>query len=739
MLAHPRTTTPRQWAILVATLAAAALLLPPSYASALGPAPPADPPSPLTAQSDVDTGRLLVKIDTPATVASLRRALEDATVRLVDRVDGLGVLVVEVQGDPERARQRLEASHAVAYAEAEGVAHAVGRAPNDPIYPLQWGLPRIDLPSAWSTTVGDPSVTIAVLDTGVDESHEDLEGAVTAGRDFVGDDASVDAHGHGTLSAGVAAARADNLRGVAGACWECGILAVRVLDEDGQGTVADVSAGIRYAAEEGADVIALSLGRARPSNTLALAVNDAVARGSLVIAAAGNEGATDEFYPAAYDNVVGVAGSRENDARYSWSNHGPWVSLAAPGCNVSTTNDASDRYGWYCGTSSAAPLAAGVAGLAFAHDPDATNADVRAALRTAAEPVSYVAHGRLDAAGTLAALDAGSTEGPLPENETDERPDSSPDEQGPVVADRVAGVDRFDTAARASSGTFEPGVRRAYIATSASFPDALAAGPAAAAKDGPVLLTAPGTLPEATERELVRLAPEEVVVVGGGNAVSDDVLSEIEESTGARPLRVAGTNRYETAAAVAGEAFPEGSEAAYVATGLGFADALSATPAAAVDGAPLLLTEPDRLPDATRDRLRALAPERIVLLGGHAVVGSGPEEELSAIAPVVRVAGGDRFGTSARIAARAYPEEAAIGVLATGDDHPDALAGGAVAAHIGGPLLLVRQDELPEAAAGALQAGAPPQVLALGGVGVIDDATLEAARDAAEDGRTQAR
>lgn len=199
---------------------------------------------------------------------------------------------------------------------------------------------------------------------------------------------------------------------------------------------------------------------------------------------------------------------------------------------------------------------------------------------------------------------------------------------GPVS--RLAGTSRFATAALVATETFDGPVAAAYVANGRGFADALAGGAAAAALGGPMLLTEPGSLPEETADALRRLAPATITVLGGEGAVSAAVEAELRSVAPTR--RLAGATRYETAAAVVADAFPDGAETVFVATGEGFADALAAVPGAAALGAPLLLApsagEP---PSAVTDAIRALRPARIRLLGGSAAIAADVEEALAAL------------------------------------------------------------------------------------------------------------
>jgi hypothetical protein len=195
------------------------------------------------------------------------------------------------------------------------------------------------------------------------------------------------------------AARTNNATGVAGTCWRCRVMPLKVLDGNGAGQASVVAEAIVYATDHGADVINLSLGGTTRDPAMEAAVAYASNRGVLIVAAAGNAGNTTKIYPAAFDDVVGVASSMQDDSRYPFSSHGPWVSVAAPGCITTTVSLA---YGEFCGTSASSPLVAGIAGLVRSVRPDLPAADIRRAIEEGAVPVgSWVEHGRIDAANSV--------------------------------------------------------------------------------------------------------------------------------------------------------------------------------------------------------------------------------------------------------------------------------------------------------------------------------------------------
>jgi subtilisin family serine protease len=348
---------------------------------------------------------LLVRFRRSAPAQQREDALRRAGVTAVRTIGALGVTVVRMA--PSRrddALASLRRSAAVLHAERDAVLERLDTTPNDTDWPQQWGLRRIGLPAAWDVTRGLPSVLVAVLDTGVDGEVPDLRAAVVNGYNAVAPQvAPSDDNGHGTSVAGIIAARTNNEQGIAGICWTCTVLSVKVLDADGTGDTALVAAGIVRAADAGARVISMSLGGPADDQTLDQAVAYALGKGAILVAAAGNNGSTAPFYPAAIPGVVGVAATDETDHLYPWSNYGSWVQLAAPGCNPAPS--ATGGYVIFCGTSAAAPVVAGLIALQLSSQPDASRDSILAALeRTAAPLGGAVQFGRIDARAALGAI-----------------------------------------------------------------------------------------------------------------------------------------------------------------------------------------------------------------------------------------------------------------------------------------------------------------------------------------------
>ncbi len=239
--------------------------------------------------------------------------------------------------------------------------------PNDPRFddPGQWGLKKTTFPGAWNDARG-AGAKIAILDSGIDRGHSDI-GNIAAQKNFFNGGTDVeDRYGHGTHVAGIAAALTNNSRGVAGGCPGCKLLVAKVMDGLGGVEDANVIPAINWSVNQGADVINLSFGGSGGSagnEVLGAAINDATANGAVVVAAAGNEyGATTKQYPAAYQKVIAVSATNENDRLASFSSRGSWVDLAAPGANILSTR-AGGSYNEESGTSESAPFVSALAGL----------------------------------------------------------------------------------------------------------------------------------------------------------------------------------------------------------------------------------------------------------------------------------------------------------------------------------------------------------------------------------------
>jgi hypothetical protein len=280
----------------------------------------------------------------------------------------------------------------------------VSTASNDPLFPQQWNLDRVMAPQAWAdaSTSSTTQPLVAVVDTGIDSTHPDLAGVVVGGANFVetaGSTAALpsgswaDQNNHGTFCASILAAVRNNNLGMAGVS-QSQLLAVRVLDANGAGYDFNVAQGMVWAVDQGAKILSISLGTSSPSTPFQMAVSYAQQHGVLVIAAAGNGGAEGYFYPAALDGVLAVGASTVSDTRASYSTYNNMLSIMAPGGDNNGDIIGAIPGGGYAhgtGTSFACPQVAGAAAIYFSLHPNASSAEVFAAITSTADPIDLVA------------------------------------------------------------------------------------------------------------------------------------------------------------------------------------------------------------------------------------------------------------------------------------------------------------------------------------------------------------
>ncbi len=388
--------------------------------------------------------QLVVKLASTGVSARATASSEAARVssQRPQRLGGGWYLLRGVE-DIAAARATLAASPSVRRVQADHVRRTFG----DTYYQRYQPYLRasMDVNQAWRHSSGR-GIKVAVVDTGVDPRHEDLPKLLN-GHDFVSDDGDADdGNGHGTFVAGVIAAQRNNGRGIAGVS-RASIIPVRVLNSRGFGRDSDISRGIRWAANEGADIINMSLGGGRTSRLLKDAVRYATRKGSLVVAASGNSGGTRPMYPAAYPQTVAV-GATDLDDRMTWfTDHGPWLDLVAPGVNIASTVP-NNSYAVGDGTSFSSPLVAGSAALALSEHRRWSVDQLRAALlRGAADagpvgPDPFTGLGVLDVDGMVggnakgAVASTGPTAGTIPVAARPLRADSIVPTSNPEGTDR---------------------------------------------------------------------------------------------------------------------------------------------------------------------------------------------------------------------------------------------------------------------------------------------------------------
>jgi subtilisin family serine protease len=352
----------------------------------------------------------------PATAAAVMHTFGARSSAAQGPLGDIGAQTLQVPASSSAAMMaQLRQDPNVSYVEVDHVVKKADVTPDDPNWNLQTELPEVNLPAAWQTTTGSSSVKIAVVDTGV-TANPDLAGAVSGGYDYVNNDRSpTDDEGHGTMVASLIAARGDNEKGIAGVCWQCTIMPLKVLDSNGEGYDSAVAKGIIYAANQGAQVINLSLGGSTSSSVLADAVAYAAYRNVLVVAAAGNEGSSKRSYPAAYSDVLAVGAIETgtgNRASYSNFNSSTdhWVDVAAPGTVTSLDQSGNvvydiDENGNVVprvqGTSFSSPIVAGIGGLLKAQHPSWTGWSLQHAIEQSSTANGWTTHGEVNAAAAL--------------------------------------------------------------------------------------------------------------------------------------------------------------------------------------------------------------------------------------------------------------------------------------------------------------------------------------------------
>lgn len=373
--------------------------------------------------ADGDSVQLIIGVDYTKSWAykSVANAVADGQGRIVNTVSLKGMVIAVVADVPLNTVssfiEQMSKNPFVRYVEPNMKRQALLE-PNDINWTVQWGPKKIEANYAWNTTLGSSDIIVAVVDTGVDYTHPDLAGNYLAlGYDWVNDDPyPLDDFGHGTHCAGIIAAVINNSIGIAGLA-QVKIMAEKVLDDWGYGSDDWVANGIIHAADYGAKIISMSLGGYGYSKLLHEAVKYACDNGVLLVAAAGNDNVNLKSYPAAYEEVVAVSATNQNDLKAWFSNWGDWIELAAPGVRIYSTMPTypvtlnnygySMNYSYMNGTSMACPHVAGTAALIWSRFASASRDWVRVQLRYTAEDLgdagfdNYYGYGRINAKNSV--------------------------------------------------------------------------------------------------------------------------------------------------------------------------------------------------------------------------------------------------------------------------------------------------------------------------------------------------
>jgi thermitase len=349
----------------------------------------------------IRAGHILARFKAPPSQDVLNQLNANFGAKVVSTIAEIRVTHLQAAGSGLALLDHLRNRPDVEFAEFDSVVQVVQdgfNPPNDVYFSSayatshngsidQWGPSAVLAPAAWQYTSGGSSnIVIAIVDTGVDDTHPDLASKIVGEYSLVG--TIKDGFGHGTHVAGIAAAATDNQIGIAGMCPKCSILSVKVLNDQGSGYISDVASGIIYAASHGARVISLSLGGSGHTETLHSALDYAIANNALPVCAMGNNGSgANTPEPGYWHDCLSVIATDQNGAKASFSNYGVKADVAAPGVAIlstmptypvtlTTTYGYSMNYDALSGTSMATPMVSGIAGLVLSQNPNLTPTQV---------------------------------------------------------------------------------------------------------------------------------------------------------------------------------------------------------------------------------------------------------------------------------------------------------------------------------------------------------------------------
>jgi subtilisin family serine protease len=376
--------------------------------------------SPVRGEEEVFVpGRVLVKFRSNVGLDHARQIVAALGAREDGVLPATGVLVLNLpeQADEAGFANAMASRPDVEFAELDRVMKPAEITPNDPWFgSWQWYLTKINAPAAWSTTTGDKSIIIAILDTGVDGTHPDLQSKMVPGWNIYNNNSDTsDVYGHGTVVAGTAAAASNNGQGVASIAWNCPIMPIRISAVDGTATFSAMASGLTWAADHGARVANISY-EASNSATVKSAASYFQSKGGVVTSSAGNRASFDSSPDNPY--ILTISATDVNDLITSWTNTGNNVDLAAPGSAYTTFE--GGIYSSATGTSISAPIVAGAAALVLSTNPALTGAQVQDILKQNADDFgstgwdSSYGSGRVNVARAVSAASGPSSRDVMP-------------------------------------------------------------------------------------------------------------------------------------------------------------------------------------------------------------------------------------------------------------------------------------------------------------------------------------
>lgn len=358
---------------------------------------------------------IVVKVPDTVSLSEIDTVVPGDRIRVVTVFNGHKYVLYKTNGqfEAERIVEMIKGNALVKGAELDNV-YRIFAVPNDTYYAGYQYAPQVtNCEGAWDVSTGNSSLTVAVVDTGINGLHSELAGRVIAGYDYVSVTAisansNSDDNGHGTHCAGIIGAAGNNGSGIAGVVWNVKLMPVKVLDSAGSGSNSQITAGIVYAVANGADVISMSLGGAEYSMAMADAVNYALSNGVVVIVAMGNDQRALINYPAYYPGVIAVGSTNAKDEISSFSTTGNHISVSAPGDNIYSLSS-TDNNGYVClsGTSMATPFVSGLAALLLSNDGTLTPPEIKSILEDSAVDLGAAGfdpvfgYGRVDAQAAI--------------------------------------------------------------------------------------------------------------------------------------------------------------------------------------------------------------------------------------------------------------------------------------------------------------------------------------------------
>ncbi len=358
------------------------------------------------------TGRIIVKPRNSVSATQFGAVLGRHGALDHSRLHATNSHIVDVPPGQEQSMvQELATEPNIEYAEVDRLVKINITTANDTYYSSEWHLQTIGAPMAWDTAKGN-GVTVAVLDTGVDGTHPDLQGKLVPGWNVVDNNSTTtDVYGHGTMVAGVIGAVSNNGSGVTSVAWNTMIMPVRVTDDatSGSAYLSSIAAGIIYAADHGAQIANASYAPLYSSPTIQSAASYLKSKGGLLVVAGGNSGTLDASPNS--PTMIPVSATDSSDTLAGWSSYGPYVDVSAPGAGIWTTTKGGG-YAAVSGTSFSSPMTAAVLALEKSANPALTNTQLQSILESTTVDLGtpgydeYYGYGRINAAAAVAAATA---------------------------------------------------------------------------------------------------------------------------------------------------------------------------------------------------------------------------------------------------------------------------------------------------------------------------------------------